>query len=46
LVEEPVHSAGAVWIYNLEDPREELLRRVQAALIAHGIRPAAMTGRL
>jgi hypothetical protein len=46
LVEEPVHSTGAVWIYNLEDPREELLRRVQAALIAHGIRPAAMTGRL
>jgi hypothetical protein len=46
LVEEPVHSTGAVWIYNLEDPREELLRRVQAALIAHGIRPTAMTGRL
>ncbi|MFN7305029.1 MAG: AAA family ATPase, partial [Acetobacteraceae bacterium] len=46
LVEEPVHSQGAVWIYNLEDPREELLRRVQAALIAHGIRPATMTGRL
>jgi hypothetical protein len=46
LVEEPVHSTGAVWIYNLEDPREELLRRVQAALIAHGIRPAAMAGRL
>ena len=46
LVEEPVHSTGAVWIYNLEDPREELLRRVQAALIAHGIRPAAMMGRL
>ena len=46
LVEESVHSTGAVWIYNLEDPREELLRRVQAALIAHGIRPAAMTGRL
>jgi hypothetical protein len=46
LVEEPVHSAGPVWIFNLEDPRDEILRRVQAALVAHGIRPADLAGRL
>jgi hypothetical protein len=46
LVEEPVHSAGPVWIFNLEDPRDEILRRVQAAVIAHGIRPAELAGRL
>jgi hypothetical protein len=46
LVEEPVHSPGRAWIYNLEDPRDELLRRVQAALIAHRIPAADLTGRL
>ncbi len=46
LVEEPVHAPGPAWIYNLEDPRDELLRRVQAALIAHGVRPDDLAGRL
>jgi hypothetical protein len=46
LLEEPVHAAGPVWIYNLEDPRDELLRRVQAALIAHGFRAGDLAGRL
>jgi hypothetical protein len=46
LVEEPVHSPGPVWLYNLEDPRDELLRRVQAALIAHDIPPGDLQGRL
>ena len=46
LVEEPVHSPGGAWIYNLEDPRDELLRRVQAALIAHRIPGSDLTGRL
>lgn len=46
LVEEPVHSPGRAWIYNLEDPRDELLRRVQAALIAHLIPPSDLAGRL
>jgi hypothetical protein len=46
LVEEPVHSPGPVWLYNLEDPRDELLRRVQAALIAHDIPPGDLRGRL
>ena len=46
LLDEPVHAPGPVWIYNLEDPRDELLRRVQAALIAHRVRPADLAGRL
>lgn len=46
LVEEPVHSPGRAWIYNLEDPRDELLRRVQAALIAHRIPATDLAGRL
>jgi hypothetical protein len=46
LVEEPVHSPGPVWIYNLEDPRDELLRRVQAALIAHRIPASDLASRL
>ena len=46
LIEEPVHSQGAVWIYNLEDPRDELLRRVQAALLAHDVPPGRLAGRL
>ncbi len=46
LVEETVHSPGPAWIYNLEDPRDELLRRVQAALIAHRIPAADLAGRL
>lgn len=46
LVEEPVHSPGPVWIYNLEDPRDELLRRVQAALIAHRIPATDLASRL
>jgi hypothetical protein len=46
LVEEPVHSPGPVWIYNLEDPRDEVLRRVQAALIAHRIPATDLASRL
>jgi hypothetical protein len=46
LVEEAVHSPGPVWIYNLEDPRDELLRRVQAALIAHRIPATDLASRL
>ena len=46
LIEEPVHSPGAVWIYNLEDPRDELLRRVQAVLLAHDVPPGRLAGRL
>lgn len=34
---ETVHDPGNVWIYNLEDPRNELLKRLKAALLGHGI---------
>ena len=37
LLREPVHEQGNVWIYNLEDPRTELLRRVKACAIAYNI---------
>lgn len=46
LLGEKVHESGAVWIYNLEDPRVELLRRVKAAAIAHSISFAEISGRL
>ncbi|EYD77113.1 hypothetical protein Rumeso_01372 [Rubellimicrobium mesophilum DSM 19309] len=35
-----------VWIINLEDPIEELERRVTAAMIHHGIRPEEIAGHL
>jgi len=37
LLNETVHDPGNVWIYNLEDPRDELLKRLKAALIGHDI---------
>lgn len=46
LLNEPVHQPGAVWLYNLEDPRDEILRRVQAALIAYEIPPEHLSGKL
>lgn len=38
LLKEAVHDPGGVWIYNLEDPRTELLRRLKAAAVRHGIK--------
>ena len=35
-----------VWVYNLEDPSDELQRRVTAAMIHHRITPEAVGGRL
>lgn len=46
LLGEPVHEAGPVWLYNLEDPRDEMLRRVWGAARAHKIDPAELVGRL
>jgi hypothetical protein len=46
LLGETVHMSGPAWIYNLEDPRDELLRRVYAACLAHDIPPADLAGRL
>ncbi len=34
------------WVYNLEDPREEMERRVIGAMIHHGIRPEEIGDRL
>lgn len=34
---EPVHEPGNVWIYNLEDPKDELLRRMHATLRRYGV---------
>jgi hypothetical protein len=46
LVGEPVHEAGPVWIYNLEDPEDEILRRLQAIVVHHQINPRDLVGRL
>ncbi|NRB16671.1 MAG: AAA family ATPase [Rhodobacteraceae bacterium] len=35
-----------VWIYNLEDPRDELDRRIIAAMQHHNVRPDEITGKL
>lgn len=35
-----------VWIYNLEDPRDELDRRIIAAMQHHGVEPEEIAGRL
>lgn len=43
---ETVHKAGNVWIYNLEDPRDEILRRVYAACLQNKIDPRALHGKL
>lgn len=46
LLAERVHESGAVWIYNLEDPRDEILRRIHALCIQHNVDPARLVGRL
>ncbi len=34
------------WVYNLEDPRDEMMRRVIGAMVHHGIRPQDVGDRL
>lgn len=46
LLGEKVHESGAVWLYNLEDPRVELIRRVKAAGLAHHVAYHEISGRL
>src|SRR6185437_1172473 len=46
LLDEKVHEPGNVWIYNLEDPKTELLRRIHAALIHHRIPRDMIEGRI
>lgn len=35
-----------VWLWNLEDPLDELERRITATMLHHGIKPEALGGRL
>ena len=37
LTGQQIHKRGPVWIYSTEEPRDELLRRVHAAAMHHGI---------
>lgn len=46
LLGEAVHMPGNVWLYNLEDPRDEILRRIYAGCLHHQINPADLEGRL
>lgn len=46
LLGETVHESGPVWIYNLEDPRVELLRRIKAVIVGHQLQWADIEGRI
>lgn len=46
LLGEQVHKPGNVWLYNLEDPRDEILRRLYAVCIEHRIPATELAGRL
>lgn len=39
-------SGLRAWVYNLEDPRDEMDRRVIGAMIFHGVKPDEVAGRL
>jgi hypothetical protein len=42
----PVHGRGAAWLYNLEDPMEEMRRRMAAVLRHLKVAAADLAGRL
>ncbi len=46
LLGERVHHPAGVWIMNLEDPAEELERRIAAAMLAHTLTRDDLEGRL
>ena len=46
LLNEHVHAPGPVWIYNLEDPLDELMRRIRAACQHHGLPRHLVEGQL
>ena len=46
LLGEPVHEQCNVWIINLEDPYEELQRRVLATMKHYGVKPDEIRGKL
>lgn len=41
-----VHKSGPVWFYNLEDPQDELRRRIKATLQHHKVSREALTGKI
>jgi hypothetical protein len=41
-----VHRAGAVWVINLEDPLDELKRRLRALMLHHGVTQAELAGKM
>jgi hypothetical protein len=43
---EHVHHSVPAWVMNLEDPLDELNRRVAALMLLHKLPPAAIAGRL
>jgi hypothetical protein len=44
LLGERVHERARVWMWNGEDPKEELDRRISAACVHYGIRPEEIAG--
>jgi hypothetical protein len=46
IIGEHVFTTGNAWLVTLEDDRVELERRVATAMIAHGIKPGEIAGRL
>ena len=46
LLGEPVHEKSNVWFINLEDPLEEMQRRIAATMLHHGIKPEQIAGKL
>lgn len=46
LLDEHVHHSVPAWVMNLEDPPDELHRRLAALMRLHGILPAELMGRL
>lgn len=46
ILQERVWESGNVWMWNGEDPIEELQRRIAAAVLHHGINPNELDGRL
>lgn len=46
LLDVPVKAVLSVWYVNLEDPREEIERRIAGILLHYKVRPAEIEGRL
>ncbi|MGO4816594.1 AAA family ATPase, partial [Cupriavidus sp. 2MCAB6] len=46
LLGKPVNGRRKVWLYNLEDPVEELWRRIEATALHYNLEPEDYVGRL